>query len=391
MKSKKIIVLIGCLLISIISMGAESIEKGNHLEINPEDWSGWGLLILILLQLFFVFTMINAIKSVKSSGRNENISANDKPEISKNLWILFLLPSNYVNNLSIPLLNVFGTMDLLMLVVMNILLLLVNIWLFRMYVDLLSFTGKIEAKPGLFGILSGNIDWGRVFTKSVPVEKEAAIQFEHEYDGIRELDNTLPPWWLWMFYATIIFSVVYMIHYHVTPIKAFENIGFIGPGVGQEELYRREMEEAEKQKQEYLEKAAANINENNVELLNDATDLEKGKEIFKTNCAVCHGQNAQGGAGPNLTDDYWIHGGGIKNVFKTIKYGVPEKGMIPWETQLSPKQIQLVASYVLSLRGSNPPGALPPQGELWLDEDLPANNVDSLKQDTVLKQNNQNS
>jgi cytochrome c oxidase cbb3-type subunit 3 len=335
--------------------------------------------------------MINTIKSVKSTGRNENIPANDKPEISKNLWILFLLPSNYVNNLSIPLLNVFGTMDLLMLVVMNILLLLVNIWLFRMYVDLLSFTGKIEAKPGLFGILSGNIDWGRVFTKSVPVEKEASIQFEHEYDGIRELDNTLPPWWLWMFYATIIFSVVYMIHYHVTPIKAFENIGFIGPGVGQEELYRIEMEEAEKQKQEYLEKAAANINENNVELLTDATDLEKGKEIFKTNCAVCHGQNAQGGAGPNLTDDYWIHGGGIKNVFKTIKYGVPEKGMIPWETQLSPKQIQLVASYVLSLRGSNPPGALPPQGELWLDDSLPANNVDSLKQDTVLKQNNQNS
>jgi cytochrome c oxidase cbb3-type subunit 3 len=85
------------------------------------------------------------------------------------------------------------------------------------------------------------------------------------------------------------------------------------------------------------------------------------------NCAACHGQKGEGVVGPNLTDAYWIHGGGIKNVFKTIKYGVPAKGMIAWETQLSPSQIQKVASYVLTLQGTNPPNGKAPEGEIWKD------------------------
>ncbi|MCX7729434.1 MAG: cytochrome c, partial [Bacteroidia bacterium] len=115
--------------------------------------------------------------------------------------------------------------------------------------------------------------------------------------------------------------------------------------------------------------------------LTDPAEINQGKEIFITNCITCHGKEAQGGAGPNLTDEYWLHGGGIKNIFKVIKYGVPAKGMIAWETQLSPKQIQQVASYILTLKGTNPPGAKEPQGELWKEEagtDIKTEKTDTL-------------
>ena len=115
--------------------------------------------------------------------------------------------------------------------------------------------------------------------------------------------------------------------------------------------------------------AAESITEDNVVYLIDATAIEKGAAIFKGNCATCHGQLGEGGAGPNLTDEYWIHGGGIKNVFKTIKYGVPAKGMIAWQSQFSPSQMQKVSSYVLSLQGSNPPNAKSPQGPKYVAEE----------------------
>jgi cytochrome c oxidase cbb3-type subunit 3 len=248
--------------------------------------------------------------------------------------------------------------------------------MYSQFQKMLQYAGlvkKEEQKSSLWNI-------EHLLTKAVPVEKEAAIQFEHEYDGIRELDNVLPPWWVWMFYTTIIFSVIYLIHYHISPIKALEKIGFVGPGVGQEELYKLEMEQAEKEKQAYLAQMAIKVNEENVTALTDENEIKQGKEVFMTNCVTCHGKEAQGGAGPNLTDDYWLHGGGIKNIFKTIKYGVPEKGMIAWESQLSPKQIQQVASYILTLRGSNPPGSKEPQGELWKEDGSSATNQ---KQDST--------
>lgn len=145
------------------------------------------------------------------------------------------------------------------------------------------------------------------------------------------------------------------------------------------------MEQAEKEKQAYLAQMANKVNEENVTALTDPAEIAEGKNIFLTNCATCHGKEGQGGAGPNLTDDYWLHGGGIKNVFKTIKYGVPQKGMIAWETQLSPKQIQQVASYILTLRGTNPPGAKEPQGELWKEENISTNADTTLIQKDTTK------
>ncbi|MEZ5173452.1 MAG: c-type cytochrome [Bacteroidia bacterium] len=132
--------------------------------------------------------------------------------------------------------------------------------------------------------------------------------------------------------------------------------------------YQEQLAEAELMKKEQLQKAAANVDETNVTMLTDAAMLASGKEIYTGNCAACHGQAGEGGVGPNLTDKFWLHGGGISNVFKTIKYGVPAKGMIAWQSQLKPEAIQKVASYVLSLQGSNPANPKEPQGPEWAEE-----------------------
>lgn len=207
--------------------------------------------------------------------------------------------------------------------------------------------------------------WEGALSEAVPVSQEKDILMDHEYDGIMELDNKLPPWWLYMFYFTIAFGVVYIAYYHFSD------------GPTQLEEYQTEMAIAEEQKAAFLASSANNVDESNVELLADAGALANGKEKFEALCIACHAKSGGStqvppGVGPNLTDEYWIHGGGIKNIFKTIKYGVPAKGMISWESQLSPRQIQEVASYIISLEGSNPENAKEPQGEIWVEGDAGA-------------------
>tara|TARA_R110002049_G_scaffold191811_3_gene360739 strand:+ start:1174 stop:2337 length:1164 start_codon:yes stop_codon:yes gene_type:complete len=199
---------------------------------------------------------------------------------------------------------------------------------------------------------------GSKFTDNVPVEEEVTVMLDHEYDGIRELDNNLPPWWKYMFYATIVFAFVYIIRFHIT-----------GGGELQLEEYNNEMLAATEAKAEALESGGEQITEDNVTLLVDLDALNTGANIYKGNCATCHGALAEGIVGPNLTDEYWIHGGGINNVFKIIKYGVPAKGMIAWQSQFSPTQMQEVASYIISLQGSNPTNPKDPQGEIWVEEE----------------------
>lgn len=193
-------------------------------------------------------------------------------------------------------------------------------------------------------------------TASVPVEKEKDVLLDHDYDGISELDNQLPPWWKFLFYFTIVFGIIYMLYFHVF------NIGNL-----QEEEYIAEVKQFEIQ-QAALQKTSVAINENTVTILNDAGSLFSGKEIFNKNCAACHGNYGEGLVGPNLTDDYWINGGSIKDIFRTIRDGVPSKGMISWKSQLNPKQIQEVGSYIKSLYGTNPPNAKPPQGVKYVEK-----------------------
>lgn len=192
---------------------------------------------------------------------------------------------------------------------------------------------------------------------SVPVTKEQDILLDHDYDGIQELDNNLPPWWKWGFYITIIAAVIYMLAYHVT-----------GTGKLQAEEFADELAVAAKQKEERMKNSAENITEENVTALVDAAEIAKGKDIYEKNCSACHMADGGGMVGPNLTDNYWLHGGGVKNIFKTITYGVPAKGMISWQAQLSPKQIQEVTSFIMTLHGTKPAAPKEPQGEEWKED-----------------------
>lgn len=192
---------------------------------------------------------------------------------------------------------------------------------------------------------------------STPIEEEHEIILDHNYDGIQELDNNLPPWWVYGFYASIVFAIIYMARYHV-----FNDIDQAGE-------YEEEVAEAKIAIEEYKKTAKNLVDVNTVTLLKDAGDLKAGKVIFTEKCVACHKADGGGGIGPNLTDTYWILGGGIKNVFKTISEGGrPSKGMVPWKTELKPLEMAQVASYVLSLQGTIPAEPKAPQGENWVEE-----------------------
>lgn len=198
------------------------------------------------------------------------------------------------------------------------------------------------------------VKWWDKLNSFRPMKEEAKIDLGHNYDGIRELDNRLPPWWLYGFYVTIVFAGIYLWRYHVT---------HTAPLSGEE--YAIAMQKAEAEKEAYLKKSANNVDENTVVLLTDASAMAAGKNVFATNCAACHLADGGGSVGPNLTDDYWLHGGGVKDIFKTIKYGVPEKGMRSWKDDLSPVQIAQVTSYIKSLKGTKPANPKEPQGSLF--------------------------
>jgi cytochrome c oxidase cbb3-type subunit 3 len=191
------------------------------------------------------------------------------------------------------------------------------------------------------------------FTKAAPIEHEADILLDHDYDGIKELDNALPPWWKYGFFITILVAVFYLLKYEVWQT---------GPNPTQE--YATEMNDAKAQVDAYLASAKENVDEKTVTML-DAAGIDAGKQLFAKTCIACHMSKGEGGVGPNLTDEYWLHGGSIHDVFKTIKYGYPDKGMQSWQSTYSPVQIQQLASYVKSLKGSNPPNPKAPQGEIY--------------------------
>ena len=187
-----------------------------------------------------------------------------------------------------------------------------------------------------------------------PLSEEKDLVMEHEFDGIAELDNPTPGRFMVLFYGSIIFAVVYMFNYEV-----------LGWGPTQEQEYETELLQAEEAKAAFLAKpgnAKNAVNENNMEQSKDAAIISSGTALYQNRCTPCHGDVGQGGVGPNLTDEFWIHGGKPGDVFKTIKYGVPEKGMIAWEKSLSAQQISDLTNYILSLQGSKPAGAKAAEG-----------------------------
>ncbi len=206
--------------------------------------------------------------------------------------------------------------------------------------------------------------WGKKiyqkFLGSKPIEEEGEIILDHNYDGIRELDNKLPPWWVYMFYATIIFAVVYLARFHVFG------------DYNQDQEYEQEVAEAKIAIEEYKKTAKDLVDATTVEVLTDPSDLTAGKTIFETNCVACHMADGGGGIGPNLTDNYWILGGGIKDIFNVVSEGGRDgKGMISWKQVLKPVEIAQVSSYILTLQGIVPANPKAAEGEIWRDENVP--------------------
>lgn len=204
--------------------------------------------------------------------------------------------------------------------------------------------------------------WDTFFTKinnTVELENESSLDMNHDYDGIRELDNKIPKWWLYSFYGTILIGVIYMYRMFVSETMPDQIT----------ELHEANRIADIKMK-EYLKNAANNVDENTVVML-DAAGIESGKTLYNSmGCATCHGASGEGNSvGPNLTDEYWLHKGSINDIFYSIKYGWPEKGMKSWKDDMSPVQIAQVASYIKSLKGTTPPNPRAPQGELYTESE----------------------
>lgn len=194
-------------------------------------------------------------------------------------------------------------------------------------------------------------------TRSKAIEQEADVMLEHDYDGIKELDNVLPPWWVYLFYGCVIFAVVYFVRFEVYGDYT------------QAEEFETEMAQADIEIKEYLKTAPDVMDKDKVTLLVDEISLTEGKAIYASSCVACHKADGGGQIGPNLTDKNWVLGGGIKNIYNTISEGGRSgKGMIPWKDQLKPTEIQKVASYIISLQGTNPEGGKEPEGDIWEDD-----------------------
>lgn len=192
-------------------------------------------------------------------------------------------------------------------------------------------------------------------TKAKDIENENEILIDHDYDGIQELDNVLPPWWLWGFYITVIISIFYIFQ------------AWYFDSYNQQKELENELRVAAEEIEAYKKANPELFDTSNIVALTDATSLAEGKVLFETKtCVACHLNDGGGSIGPNLTDEYWITGGGFENVYNTIsKGGRPGKGMIAWETVLSTKERQLLASYILSLKGTSPAVPKAAEGDLW--------------------------
>jgi len=256
--------------------------------------------------------------------------------------------------LEYPITQLFMLMVLLILIAIELILKSVENVMFQ--------TLSEEAKERYLETRSSQDEWAwgkKVWSKltgNKPIEKEGEIILDHNYDGIRELDNELPPWWVWMFYATIIFGVVYLVRFHIYG------------DYDQAQEYDQDVAAATLAIEEYKKTAKDLVDANTVELLTEASDLSAGKSIYETTCIACHMADGGGGIGPNLTDENWILGGGIKNVFNVVSEGGRDgKGMVAWKQILKPIEIAQVSSYLLTFQGTTPANPKEAEGDIWVD------------------------
>ncbi len=326
------------------------------------------LLVAILILILGIFMMSSSIMNLTKSDYFQNKLAEkkdkEKSDSSINTTLIaiigmfglmalnnhslalsFMTPGEAKENTPWLLVE---TSDLYFLAVINLILLGVVFYLKNMFKNLMDLV-KTEQEKTVIAKPKRLKKINHVLTDVVPIEQEHKILMDHEYDGIQELDNNLPPWWVWMFYATMVFAVVYLFNYHI-----------LKTGDLQYQAYDKEIKQADAQVKAYLEANAMNVDETTVTLMTDAAELGKGKALFETNCVTCHNPKGEGNIGPNLTDKNWIYGFDIKEVFKTVKTGTPN-GMPEHGSKFNPVQIQQVVSFVLSLPEAK---GKAPQGEI---------------------------
>ena len=239
----------------------------------------------------------------------------------------------------------------------------------RINAELLPEKAVAAFKDSKLSALWARLD-KKLFTKAIPIEHEADALLDHNYDGIQELDNALPPWWKYGFIITIGFAFVYLLNFHV-----------FGNGKNPTEEYQAEMNNAQIQKEVYESKNKDRIDEEHVSMA-DATGIKSAEVNYVANCVACHGVKGEGGVGPNLTDDYWLHKGSLNDIYHTLKVGYPDKGMQSWASKFSPKEMSQLASYIKTLKGTNPPNGKVPQGDI-LTEEMATDSLKTIKTDSI--------
>ncbi|MDO8998674.1 MAG: cbb3-type cytochrome c oxidase N-terminal domain-containing protein [Bacteroidota bacterium] len=322
------------------------------------------LLVIIIVLAIVIVAFSSAFKNIADSNFLINKYKSKKPEdatkIGKITILVLLLSSISMmaqdnSAIQVKSTDLIGGLDPFTFYFM---LFVIFVELLAMYLMFYQFNFLVKSKFDSTSDITKKAESKLMMTltDAVAVEDEESILLDHDYDGIKELDNNLPPWWKYGFYLTIIVGVIYLINFHV-----------LGTGDLQGKEYEKEMAQAKIDVDEFMKTSANNVDENTVKLITDASEIKSGKEIFIANCAACHGKLGEGTVGPNLTDEYWVHGGSVKDIFKTIKYGWVEKGMKSWKEDLSPIQIAQVTSFIKTLIGTNPPNAKPPLGDLYTE------------------------
>lgn len=363
-KSKKATLFLGTLFTSALVLAQEPVaDVAPAIKSTPiYEQLGLSSTWLFIVMTIFTLLLLAVVWSMASSTKNilkyKQDAIKKKKNISKTLMVLFAMTFSgtliaadggaAVSESLIPFPNsvfwAYITVDVVLIMIM------------------IYFAGIVKGSISDVIVLRRIFKWEKwknlkakwkiMLTKSIPIEEEGSILLDHDYDGITELDNQLPPWWKYGFYITIVWAFVYFFYYQVFEI-----------GNLQAAEYNAEMAEGERQMAEYKAAHPEMITADNVELLTDASSITQGRTIYQTLCVSCHMDGGRGGVGPNLTDDYWIYGNDIAGVFNTISEGA-NNGMAAWKTLMPANEIQAVASYLMQLPEIPVPEGKEPQGDL---------------------------
>jgi cytochrome c oxidase cbb3-type subunit III len=380
---KKSLVLAGSMILPMVSFAAEGTAVTTNSYFSNALFNT--LLAVIIILAIMVVALSSALKNIISSDlflekikKNKEQKGSSATKALGLAFVFFLISTQAlaqeklaqvvpVKSDSIGGLDQFTFYTMLVTICLELLVLGI---LFNTFKNIL---GQGEAKK-LSPVLAAKPKGKTILDKlndTVEIEQEESIMLDHDYDGIKELDNNLPPWWKYGFYLTILIAVIYLINYHITKTSPLQG-----------EEYTLSVKKAEAEIAEYMKTSANNVDESTVKLLTDPSDIATGKDLFIMNCSACHGKLGEGSVGPNLADDYWLHNGGVKDIFKTIKYGWPDKGMKAWKDDFSPMQIAQITSFIRTLKGTNPPKPKEKQGDLYTEQ-APVNDSTSVTADTA--------